>query len=189
MSEIILASSSPNRKQLLERILTQFSCIPPHIDESRRANESPRDLAVRLAREKAEVIAKQFPDAVVIGSDQVPALGDQVFDKPLTHARAVEQLSKMSEHTVEFITGVCVIGPHGMDEFVDVTEVEFIKLTPKLIENYLSREEALNCAGGLRSEGLGISLMKRMHCEDPTALIGLPLIQLCQVLRNINALQ
>jgi septum formation protein len=188
MSDLILASTSSFRKELLQRIVPTFRCVAPNVLESQHPNELPYNLAVRLAKEKAQSVAVEFSDAVIIGSDQVACLGPQIFGKPLTHEKAVEQLSAMSGQTLQFITAVCVIIPNIVSpiEFVDVTTVEFIKLTPEIIEDYLSREDALQCAGSFKSEGLGISLIQAMQCSDPTGLVGLPLIQLSAILQQIR---
>jgi len=186
---LILASSSPYRRELLQRLNLTFRCFSPDIDESIAAGESPSQLARRLALQKAEAIAAEHPDSVVIGSDQVPVrvVGDTVelLNKPGSLAKAREQLRASSGNKVTFITGLAVIAP-GIPAQCDTvnTEVLFRQLSDAMIERYLQAEPALNCAGSFKSEALGVSLMRKMDTGDPTALIGLPLIRLCDFLRN-----
>ncbi len=181
---LILGSSSPHRRLLLTRFGVPFEVAVPDIDESPLPDELPEALVDRLARAKTHAVAERHPDAVIIGSDQVAVLDGQIYGKPHTHERAFEQLSRASGRVVHFLTAVCVCRPGG--EIVDcdtvVTEVRFRKLSPTEIENYLAQESVLACAGSFQSEGLGISLCESMHSDDPTALVGLPLITVRRML-------
>lgn len=175
---LILGSSSPHRRQLLARFGIPFEVSVPDIDESALPNEAPEALVERLARAKAAVVSTRHPDAIIIGSDQVAVLDGLVYGKPHTHARAVEQLTRTSGRMVRFLTAVCVCAPGGrvVDCVTVPTEVQFRSLTLAEIERYLAQESVLSCAGSFQSEGLGISLCSSMRSEDPTALVGLPLV-------------
>ena len=186
---LILASTSIYRRQLLERTRIPFECVSPGVDEARLADEDALALVTRLARAKATAVAVQRPDAWIIGSDQVALLrGNAKFDilgKPGTPDRCIEQLQACSGRTLAFITAVAVVHPDGaVCEFIDTTQVTFRTLDAVAIERYVARESPLDCAGGFKSEGLGITLCKSIDSADPTALIGLPLIRLCTVLRT-----
>ncbi|WP_298608857.1 nucleoside triphosphate pyrophosphatase [uncultured Thiothrix sp.] len=183
---LVLASTSIYRRELLERLQLPFITAAPHIDETRLPNESAYQMVARLAQQKAAAIARQYPDALIIGSDQCAVLGEQILGKPHTHEKAIEQLAASSGRTVEFLTGLCVFDTQTQTSQLDVIsfQVEFRALEAFEIENYLRREQPYNCAGSFKSEGLGISLFKRMQGDDPTALIGLPLIRLCTMLRE-----
>ena len=182
---LVLASTSVYRRELLERLQLPFETAAPNIDETRLVNESAQAMVARLAQQKAEAIAAQYPNALIIGSDQCAVLSEQILGKPHTHAKAVEQLQASSGNKVEFLTGLCLYDSQTQSFQLDVIsfQVEFRELQAVEIENYLLREQPYNCAGSFKSEGLGISLFKRMHGDDPTALIGLPLIRLCAMLR------
>ena len=181
--KLVLGSSSPYRKELLERLGIPFECIAADIDESRKAGETPEALCVRLAREKAQKIKEQVPDAIVIGSDQVAVLGETILGKPHTRERAIEQLSAMQGQTVYFLTALCVIAENGQTfETMVPTVVTMKKLSRYTIEHYLDREQPFNCAGSAKIEKLGIALMKEVRSADPTALIGLPLIETVNLL-------
>lgn len=181
--KLVLGSSSPYRKELLERLGIPFECISADIDESRKEGETPEALCVRLAREKALKVKELAPDAIVIGSDQVAVLGDRILGKPHTHERAVEQLSAMQGQTVYFLTALCVVGADGkIFETMVPTVVTMKKLSRSTIEHYLDREQPFNCAGSAKIEKLGIALMKEVRSTDPTALIGLPLIETVNLL-------
>jgi septum formation protein len=182
--KIILASTSPYRRELLARLGLPFEVADPKTDETPRPGESAEGLALRLAEAKARAVASRHPDALVIGSDQVAIMGDRIFGKPGNHARAVEQLRALSGQTVNFFTGICVLNTtsgHASCRGVP-TLVTFRTLSDTTIEHYLSREPAYNCAGSAKSEGLGIALISRLQGDDPNALIGLPLIALCDLL-------
>lgn len=183
---LVLASTSIYRRELLERLQLPFETAAPNIDETRLANEPAQAMVARLAQQKAEAIATQYPNALIIGSDQCAVLGDKILGKPHTHEKAIEQLQASSGNTVEFLTGLCLYDNQTQGFQLDVIsfQVEFRELQAVEIENYLLREQPYNCAGSFKSEGLGISLFKRMQGDDPTALIGLPLIRLCAMLRE-----
>ena len=181
--KLILGSSSPYRKELLERLGVPFECVSADIDESRHEGETPEALCVRLAREKALKVKSMVGDAIVIGSDQVTVLGERILGKPHTRERAIEQLSSMQGQTVYFLTALCIIGEKGeIFETMVPTIVTMKKLSVKTIENYLDREQPFNCAGSAKIEKLGIALMKEVRSTDPTALIGLPLIETVNLL-------
>lgn len=170
-----------------------FHCQASGVDEAPRDNESGLSLASRLARAKAEAVALQYPEAWVIGSDQVAILssgarGPIILGKPGTRARCVEQLRACSGQRVDFLTAVAVVRrcDDAASEFVDTTRVVFRVLDEAVIERYVARESPLDCAGGFKSEGLGISLCESIESVDPSALIGLPLIRLCAVLRRVG---
>lgn len=183
---LILASSSPYRREVLSRLGVEFGSVSPDIDESRRDGESPGELVRRLAEEKAGAIAASHPRALIIGSDQVATLGNQVLGKPGSHEQAVEQLKMASGKRVTFLTGLCLLNSESGRRQVncEAFHVEFRDLTPDEIEQYLRKEQPYNCAGSFKSEGLGICLFKRLQGDDPASLIGLPLIQLVDMLRN-----
>jgi len=180
---LILASASAYRRELLARLRIEFSCVPSGVDETAPENEPPAETALRLARLKARAVAGRYPGAVVIGSDQVPALGDRVLHKPGSFERATRQLAACSGRTVVFHTAVCVSGPRAEDEtHVDHTSVSFRSLTDAQIRRYLEIEEPYDCAGSFKWEGLGIALFESIDSRDPTGLTGLPLIWLSAAL-------
>lgn len=183
---IVLASTSPYRRQLLERLGIPFSVARPEADETPLSDESPVATAHRLALAKAKAIASNHPSALIIGSDQVAYFGNQRFDKPGTEVRAIEQLRAMSGNVIVFHTAVCLLdSASGQFRTEGVpTEARFRKLNDEEIIRYVQREKPLDCAGSAKAEGLGISLLEYMRGDDPTALIGLPLIALCTMLRE-----
>jgi 7-methyl-GTP pyrophosphatase len=187
-----LASTSKYRRELLGRLHLPFSCMAPGVDEAIRRGEQPLALAARLARAKAAAVALQHPDAWVIGSDQVAALagseGELILGKPGTEARCIEQLRSCSGSTVSFITAVAVVrhDGHAVHEFIDTTRVTFRRLDEETIARYVAVEAPIDCAGGFKSEGLGIALCESIDSGDPSALIGLPLIRLSAVLRDVG---
>jgi len=185
---IILASTSPYRRELLARLGLPFTTADPQTDENPLERETPEELALRLSEAKARAVAGQFPDALIIGSDQVAILDSQVFGKPGTHERAAEHLRTLSGRTVNFFTGLCLFNSatgHAQVEGVP-TLVTFRDLTDREIEDYLRREQPYHCAGAAKVERLGIALLEHCQSDDPTALIGLPLITLCAMLRAEN---
>ena len=183
---LVLASSSSYRRELLARLQLPFITAAPDIDESRLADESAKAMVARLAQQKAAALVTQYPQALIIGSDQCAVLGEQILGKPLTHAQARQQLQASSGRTVEFLTGLCLLDSQTQSFQLEVIPfyVEFRELQAAEIENYLLREQPYDCAGSFKSEGLGISLFNRMQGDDPTALIGLPLIRLAAMLRK-----
>lgn len=183
-TRLILASTSPYRRTLLSRLRLPFEPVNPGVDEFPRPGESPRGLALRLAGSKAEAVAKLHPDAWVIGADQVADVDDEVMGKPGTAEGAYYQLAKCSGRMVTFHTAVRLMhGATGAQEtHVDVTRVKFRVLEQAEITRYVERDQPFDCAGSFRSEGLGIALFERLETEDPTGLIGLPLIWLAGAL-------
>lgn len=183
---LILASTSPYRRELLGRLGLSFSTANPQTDESPLPSEAPEALALRLSEAKARAVMAEHPDALIIGSDQVATVDGQIYGKPGNHERAVAQLKALSGKTVNFFTGLCLLNARtGQAELRGIpTLVTFRKLSEREIENYLRREPAYNCAGSAKSEGLGIALLHSMQGDDPNALIGLPLIALCDMLRR-----
>lgn len=189
---LILGSSSAYRRALLTRLGLPFSVISPDIDETPHPGEHPAATARRLAREKARAVVALLPEdqkhALVIGSDQVAVMGDRQFGKPGSHDKAVEQLMALSGQTVVFETALCLhdtLSGESHEELVS-TEVEFRTLARDEIEAYLHKEPAYDCAGSAKSEALGIALLDRLSGDDPTALVGLPLIALCRLLRRVG---
>jgi septum formation protein len=182
---LILASTSRYRRELLARLALPFETCSPDVDETPLDGEPPRDTATRLARMKADAGGKRFAQAWVIGSDQVADLDGRAIGKPETLQRAREQLRDVSGHSVLFHTALCLWNARleRRHERLVSSEVAYRRLTDDEIERYLEREHALDCAGGAKSEGLGISLLSRLGGDDPTALIGLPLIALSALLR------
>jgi septum formation protein len=182
---IVLGSSSPYRRELLSRLRLPFEVAVPDVDESPREGETPRDLALRLALAKARAVAAQHPTAAVIGSDQVADLQGEPLGKPGDHERAVAQLRRMSGRVVVFQTAVAVVCEQAGFEQVDLAPVKvtFRDLGNEEIESYLRAEKPYDCAGSARSEGLGIALLQAIESDDPTALVGLPLIRTCRMLR------
>lgn len=188
MPEIILASTSPYRRELLARLRLPFTTAKPHVDETRLPGEAPAALASRLALAKAQAVAAQHPAAIVIGSDQVAHIGDEIFSKPGTAEHARAQLRQMSGQTVLFQTALALI--RQQDGIVlqenEPTEVRFRTLTDAEITRYVEMEQPLDCAGSAKAEALGISLLDALRSNDPTAIIGLPLIRLAHMLRTLG---
>ncbi|AXS79804.1 nucleoside triphosphate pyrophosphatase [Dechloromonas sp. HYN0024] len=183
---LILASTSPFRRELLGRLGLPFTVANPQTDESALPGETPEQIALRLSEAKARAVAASHPDALIIGSDQVATVDGKIYGKPGTHARAVEQLRALSGKTVNFYTGLCLLNAQTGEAQVRGVPmlVTFRDLSDQEIENYLQREPAYNCAGSAKSEGLGIALLSSMRGDDPNALVGLPLIALCDMLRH-----
>jgi septum formation protein len=182
---LVLGSTSRYRRELLERLGLPFEVAAPGVDEARLAGESPAAMARRLALAKAQAVADRFPQAVVIGSDQVADLDGEALGKPGDHANATAQLQRMRGRTVLFHTALCVTcGQTGfLQQDVAVIRVRFRELADADIEAYLRAEQPYDCAGSARSEGLGIALLDAIESDDPTALVGLPLIRTCRMLR------
>lgn len=186
MPALILASGSPYRRELLARFSLPFETQPPQVTEAPREGESPADRALRLALEKAQWVASRQPGAIVIGSDQVAALGDEVLDKPGNATRARAQLASLSGRRACFYTACTVVGgPERLRlAHVDTTCVAFRRLAGEEIERYVALERPYDCAGSFKAEALGITLFECIETQDPTALIGLPLIWLAGALRG-----
>ncbi len=181
---IILASGSPYRRELLSRLGLVFNTRSPDINEERNPHESARALSLRLAHEKALVVAREHPEAIVIGSDQVLECDGEILGKPGNHANAVAQLQRLSGRAMSFFTAVCVMSDAGENSEIEcvTTRVQFRQISTDEIERYLRIEPAYDCAGSCKAEGLGISLCKAITSDDPTAIIGLPLISLREML-------
>lgn len=180
---LILASSSRYRRELLERLPVTFTCESPEIDESPLEGETPRETALRLSKEKALAVAHQHPGAIVIGSDQVADLNGEKLGKPHTRERAIAQLERMQGQTILFTTALSVVNPQGEVETVEsITRVKMRALSRETIEAYVDIEEPYDCAGSAKIEKLGIALMEEVTSDDPTSLIGLPLMALTSLL-------
>lgn len=191
--DLVLASTSSYRRALLARVHGAFECVAPGVEESRREHETGLALVTRLALAKAQAVAPAYPDAWVIGSDQAAVLMNAlpheiVLGKPGTAARCMQALRSCSGSTVAYLTAVAVVRHSDgcAYEFVDTTRVTFRALDEATIERYVARESPLDCAGGFKSEGLGIALCESIDSDDPSALIGLPLIRLCEILRSVG---
>ena len=184
--KLVLASTSPFRRALLDRLQVAYSCDSPDIDESPLAGESVEQMVTRLACEKARAVADRHPKALIIGSDQSAVLDGEILTKSGNFDNALRQLRNASGKRIVFQTGLCLLNSTtGEKQSVCVPyAVEFRELTDAMIENYLKKEEPYNCAGSFKSEGLGITLFRRFEGEDPNALIGLPLIKLTEFLDN-----
>ena len=184
--KLILGSTSPFRKALLDRLHINFECDSPDIDETPLANEPVEDMVVRLAIAKAQAISSKHPDALIIGSDQSAVLNGEKLSKPGNFENAFKQLTRASGQKITFQTGLCLLNTKTgniQSSCVPYTVV-FKELTPTMIENYLHKEEPYNCAGSFKSEALGIALFERFEGSDPNSLIGLPLIELVNFLGN-----
>ena len=189
MIELVLASSSPHRRELLNRLGLEFEAVAPDVDETPLPGESPEALVGRLSVAKARAVAPHYPGAVIVGSDQVAAVPEQkasiILGKPDGYSAAIEQLSLLSGRQIRFLTGICVVDPRGGNELeMEETRVAFRTLTGPEIKAYVHREQPYGCAGSFRSERLGITLVESISSDDPNALIGLPLIRLCRMLRQ-----
>ncbi|MFT3905708.1 MAG: nucleoside triphosphate pyrophosphatase [Steroidobacteraceae bacterium] len=186
--DLILASTSPYRRELLERLKLPFRALAPGVDEAGIAGEAPQQRAQRLAFLKAEALAASQPDSCVIGSDQVASCRGQIFDKPGNAERCRQQLRLLSGHQASFHTAVsvlCIARQYRVD-FIDVTTVVFRELTAAEIDRYIEIDQPFNCAGGFRCETLGVALFEELRSADATGLIGLPLIQLTRALRPLG---
>ena len=186
VAPLILASTSAYRRELLSRLHLPFEVVAPGVDESPAPGETPEALAGRLALAKARAVASRRPEAVVIGSDQVADLGGEALGKPGTHARAVQQLRRMRGRKVLFHTALAVVhGDAGFERaLTSSVAVSFRELTDAEIEHYLRTEQPYDCAGSAKCETLGIALLSAIESDDPTTLVGLPLIRTCELLRQ-----
>lgn len=185
---LVLASTSPYRRALLERLGLGFAAASPQVDETRRADEPAQTLVLRLAEAKARAVAAAHPGAIIIGSDQVACLDDAVLGKPGGRDAAIAQLTRASGRTVLFQTGLCLLDTRNgrAQTLVEPFRVHFRTLTRAQIEGYVDRERPFDCAGSFKSEGLGIALFARLEGDDPNALIGLPLIRLIPWLEDLG---
>ena len=186
MPELILASTSPYRKLLLEKLRLPFECAAPDVDEQALAGEAPLDLVLRLARAKAQALAERFPQHLIIGSDQVCVLAGEITGKPHTPENACRQLKKASGNVVTFYTGLALYNSVNgkLRSTCELFDVHFRHLSDQEISAYVRQEKPLNCAGSFKSEGLGITLFDRLSGRDPNTLVGLPLMALCEMLRR-----
>ncbi len=187
---IVLASSSIYRRGLLDRFLGEYEAVSPKVDESDDGTEMPEHLAARLAREKAEAVSSTHRDSLIIGADQVAVLDDQVLGKPGDHHKAIEQLLAVSGKSLQFLTAVCVLDPAGRTrhEYIDRTAVRFRQFDLRLAETYLRHDEPYDCAGSFKIDGAGFVLFESVQTDDPTALVGLPMIWLAETLRRLGYL-
>lgn len=186
MPQLILASTSPWRRALLEKLAIPFECAAPEVDETPLPGEAPRHLVSRLAQQKVQSLAQRYPAHLIIGSDQICVLDGEITGKPLTEENARQQLLKARGNIVTFYTGLALYNSatgHLQTE-VEPFDVHFRHLSETEIDDYLRKERPLHCAGSFKSEGLGIALFERLEGRDPNTLIGLPLIALCQMLRR-----
>lgn len=185
MRQLVLASTSPFRRELLDRLRLPFEVDAPNVDERQRHGEAPRTLVQRLAEAKARAVAPKFPGALIIGSDQVACIAGEILGKPGSRERAVAQLRQASGKEVIFETGLCLFdAEHDRAEVCcESYRVQFRSLSDAEISGYIDLEQPLNCAGSFKSEGLGVALFERMDGADPTSLIGLPLLRLLGLLR------
>jgi MAF protein len=183
---IVLASTSPFRRELLGRLGLAFETAAPSVDEQPLAGESAQGLVLRLAESKARAVAPRYPDALIIGSDQVASIGGAVLGKPTNRQAALEQLAEASGRTALFRTGLCLLNATtGQAQVLcEPFKVHFRALSSRQIQSYIDREQPFDCAGSFKSEGLGIALFERLEGADPTALVGLPLIRLVDMLAN-----
>jgi len=184
--KLILASTSPFRKTILEKLGVAFEIMSPEVDETALEKETPQQLVERLSIAKAKAVADKVKDALVIGSDQVSVINNEIIGKPHTYENAVKQLKNASGKTVTFYTGLCLYNSSTQQYQSEVVpfDVVFRDLNDQLIENYLRKEEPYNCAGSFKSEALGIILFEKLEGEDPNTLMGLPLIRLIKMLEN-----
>ena len=185
---IVLASSSPYRREILQKIITHFNTASPDIDESALPNEKPLELSKRLAVEKAQVLSNQFPRHLIIGSDQVAMVDGTQLHKPGNHENSILQLQRSSGKTIDFYTSLCVLDSRTGEYLVevDLCQVHMKVLSTHEITHYVSREKPFNCAAAFKSEGLGIALFEKIVGDDPNSLIGLPLIKLINILAKFD---
>jgi septum formation protein len=185
---LILASTSCYRQELLTRLRIPFQSVAPGVDEENGHGSvhAPEDLARDLARAKAMAVAGRFQDAVVIGSDQVASIGSTILSKPGSADRAREQLTKLAGNTHQLATAVCIASPGRVDETVDITRLTMRKLSTQAINRYVLADMPIDCAGAYKIESLGISLFERVETADPTAIVGLPLTFVAEILRRLG---
>ena len=185
---LVLASTSPFRREILMKLGIPFETTAPDADETPLENEKPHELVTRLSLAKAKAVVDEFPDALIIGCDQVATIDGEILGKPGNFERAAEQLKLASGRSVEFLTGMTLLdsGSGKSHSICEPFKVHFRPLSDSQIKNYLNREEPYNCAGSFRSEALGIALFRRLEGEDPNALIGLPLIRLIDLMAEFD---
>lgn len=188
MPTLVLASSSPFRRQILDKLNLDYECHSPNIDESPLNNEQATQLVERLAIAKAQAVAETYPNALIIGSDQVAVINGNIVGKPHTHDKAAQQLKSASGNAVTFYTGLALHNSTTGNTQSEVVpfSVHFRELNDSMIENYLQAEQPYNCAGSFKSEGMGIALFEKLEGDDPNTLIGMPLIRLIRMLENEN---
>ena len=191
MPALVLASTSPYRRELLERLRVPFTCDAPGVDEAivKRSATSAEAVVKELARQKAKTVAARHRDAIVIGSDQAACIDGTLLDKPGTAAAAIAQLERLQGRKHELLTAVAIVheqAPNGVVEFVDRTRLVMRTLWRDEIERYVAAEQPLDCAGSYKIEGLGVALFERIECDDQTAIMGLPLLRLCHELRQLG---
>ena len=186
MTQIVLASTSPYRRELLEKLGIPFTTASPQVDETPIPGENARQLVVRLAQAKAQALSKEYPNHLIIGSDQVCVLEGKIVGKPHTEEKAVEQLLTTRNSIVTFYTGLALYNSASgnLQVICEPFDVHFRHLSEQEIRNYVRKEQPLQCAGSFKSEGLGITLFDRLSGKDPNTLVGLPLISLCEMLNN-----
>ena len=184
--QLVLASTSPFRRSILEKLGIPFDCHSPEVDETPRAGETPSQLVERLSIAKAQAVAAHLKEGLVIGSDQVAVIDNEIVGKPGDHEKAMAQLERASGKTVTFLTGLALVNASSGSIQAEVVpfKVVFRQLTRQQIDNYLNAEKPYNCAGSFKSEGLGIALFERLEGDDPNTLIGLPLIRLIRMLEK-----
>ena len=188
MADLVLASTSTYRRDLLQRLRVPFSCVAPGVDEAalKATRLDPMALAAELAQRKARAVAARHPGAIVIGSDQVATIDGEVLDKPGTAARAVAQLQRLQGREHQLLTAVSIVHPGGEANFGDVTRLCMRVLSAAEIERYVAQDQPLDCAGSYKIESLGIALFAAISCEDQTAIVGLPLLRLAAELRQLG---
>jgi septum formation protein len=184
--KLILASSSAYRRERLATLGLKFNCVTPDVDETPKPKESPAELVARLAQAKAWAVAQHYPNALIIGSDQVAVLDNQILGKPGTQEKAIAQLQLLNGQRVRFLTSLCLLNSQTQQQqlCVEPFDVFFRTLSNEAIRHYVKKEQPLNCAGSFKSEGLGITLFERLQGDDPNTLIGLPLIRLTDFLTH-----
>ena len=188
MQPLVLASISPYRRAVLDKLQLPYNCHSPDIDESRHPEETPQQLVMRLSEEKARAVALMHPGSIIIGSDQVAVINENIIGKPGNRKNAIQQLQQASGKRVTFLTGLSVLdtSTNCIQTEVIPFHVHFRLLSRQMIENYIDKESPLDCAGSFKSEGLGIVLFEKLEGDDPNALIGLPLIRLTSMLSHYN---
>jgi len=188
MQNLVLASSSKYRQELLKKLHLDFIACGSYVDESPMPDEAPDELAIRLSLAKAQALAKSYPKHLIIGSDQVAACDQHLLGKPGNRENATQQLRAQSGQTVTFYTGICVLNSCSGEYFsdIDICSVHFRTLSEQQIEHYLDIDQPYDCAGSFKSEGYGITLFEKIEGEDPNALVGLPLIKLVRILQRFG---